>query len=220
MSAMTKLAEMRPGSLSMHFRQRRLALLRSLIESIPPPVKILDVGGTQEFWERLDWPAGNLAEITLLNINANSGVGPRFRMVIGDARDMGRFREDEFDVVFSNSVIEHVGDYSDQARMASEIKRVGRRVFLQTPNFYFPVEPHFMFIGFQFLPLSVKTWLLLHFNLGWYPRKTDSAEALAIAGSIRLVSHRDLQRLFPGAKIVREKILGLTKSFVVCQGWA
>lgn len=57
---------------------------------------------------------------------------------------MKQFQDNEFDAVFSNSVIEHVGDYEAQRQMANEIMRVGKRYFVQTPNFYFPIEPHIL----------------------------------------------------------------------------
>ena len=71
---------------------------------------------------------------------------------VGDAVDMPGISDGAFDVVFSNSVIEHVETYENQRRMAAEIRRVGRRYFVQTPNRHFPLEPHFLVPGFQLLP--------------------------------------------------------------------
>jgi 2-polyprenyl-3-methyl-5-hydroxy-6-metoxy-1,4-benzoquinol methylase len=79
---------------------------------------------------------------------------------------MRQFRDHQFDVVYSNSVIEHVGDLDDMRRMAQEIQRVGKRYFLQTPNRYFPIEPHFVFPFFQFLPRPVQISLVQKFRLG------------------------------------------------------
>jgi 2-polyprenyl-3-methyl-5-hydroxy-6-metoxy-1,4-benzoquinol methylase len=132
---------------------------------------------------------------------------------------MKQFAAQEFDVVFSNSVIEHVGSYEDQRRMAKEIKRVGKRYFVQTPNLYFPIEPHFVFPFFQFLPQSVKVWLISHFALGWYGKVTDIEKANELASEIRLLSKKEFLNLFANAKIVEEKFLGLTKSFIAYEGW-
>jgi SAM-dependent methyltransferase len=116
------------------------------------------------------------------------------------------FGDREFPVVFSNSVIEHVPEEL-QAAFAQEIRRVGERYYVQTPNRWFPIEPHYQFPLFQFLPEGAQRWLNARFTLGWrqkgdwYPTK--------------LLSARDLRRLFPDAEIHRERFLGLTKSFMV-----
>lgn len=129
--------------------------------------------------------------------------------------NMNEFDNGSFDVVFSNSVIEHVGKYKEQENMAKEIQRVGRCFFLQTPNYWFPLEPHFLFIGFQFLPVKIRAYLLQRFCLGWCTKVTDYDEAIAIVKSIRLLRKRELEKLFPGATIIREKLFCFTKSFMI-----
>lgn len=117
-----------------------------------------------------------------------------------------------FDFVFSNSVIEHVGNHQDQLRMAREVCRVGKRYFIQTPNRYFPLEPHF-------LPLGIRVWLMQNFNLGWFPKTPDRQQAREIVDGIRLLGKEDFRSLFPNAMIYEEKVLGITKSFVAYGGW-
>jgi SAM-dependent methyltransferase len=201
-------------------RRRRFAFFLSLLNGLPRPLRILDVGGTQEFWDMMGGQTMDEARVTLLNLGAQPVSSPKFESVVGDARDLSRYPDMAFDVVFSNSVIEHLGpDFTDQKRMADEIRRVGKRYFVQTPNRYFPLEPHFLTPGFQFLPVRVRAWLVSNFNVGWYERIPDKAQAKREVESISLLSRRDLQRLFPGAQIYEEKILGLTKSFVAYGGW-
>jgi 2-polyprenyl-3-methyl-5-hydroxy-6-metoxy-1,4-benzoquinol methylase len=142
-----------------------------------------------------------------------------FTSVAGDAADLSRYAAASFDVVLSNSVIEHVETYERQAAMASEVQRVGRRFFVQTPNRWFPLEPHFLFPFFQFLPLEMRVLLLGRFDLGWHKRVRDKRAARAEVLSIRLMSGAELRRLFPGATMYRERFLGVTKSFVVYGGW-
>ncbi|MEM3445713.1 MAG: class I SAM-dependent methyltransferase [Thermoplasmata archaeon] len=199
------------GSVAVKLRQERITFFKSLLSQLPKPVKVLDVGGTETFWERLGFLDG--AEITILNLFPVERHNPRLRIVVGDARNMYQFKDKEFDVVFSNSVIEHVGDYSEQQKMAREIQRVGKRYFIQTPNFYFPFEPHFMFPFFQFFPLWLKVFLLSHFNLGWY-RKMSKSAAVKTANSIRLLKKQELIQLFPGCKIYEIKFCGLTASYI------
>jgi hypothetical protein len=104
--------------------------------------------------------------------------------------------------------------FADQQRMANEVRRVGRRYYIQTPNRYFPIKPHFLFPLFQFLPITWRVWLVQHFNLGWYSRIPDYRRALAEVTSIRLLSKAELLQLFPEATIFEEKFFGLVKSFV------
>ena len=118
---------------------------------------------------------------------------------------------DQFDAVYSNSVIEHVGEIEDMRRMAQEIKRVGKRYYVQTPYLYFPIEPHFVFPLFQFLPISWRVYLLRHFNLGWVDR-SERTNAEADVRSIKLLSKTQFRSLFPNAVIAGEKFMGLTKS--------
>ncbi|HYN82703.1 MAG TPA: class I SAM-dependent methyltransferase [Gemmatimonadaceae bacterium] len=92
--------------------------------------------------------------VTLLNTQHQKVSSSRFLSAVGDARFIPQFATGSFDVVFSSSVIEHVGDYATQRRMADEIQRVGKRYFVQTPNKRFPLEPHFLFPWFQYLPLG------------------------------------------------------------------
>jgi hypothetical protein len=200
-------------------RRRRFALLESLVAPLPRPLRILDVGGTQAFWTRVGLGAARDVEIVLLNRERATVTGPPFTSVSGDGRHMPEIADAAFDVVFSNSVLEHAGDFDDQQRMAREIRRVGRRFFVQTPNRHFIVEPHFVFPLFQFLPLTLRVHLLRRFSLGWVPRMPDPTEARAFVRSIRLLTGDELAGLFPGAAIHRERVCGLTKSFVVTGGF-
>ena len=115
------------------------------------------------------------------------------------------FADREFDVAFSNSVIEHVPP-ALQGRFASEVSRVADRYFVQTPNRYFPIEPHYQLPLFQFLPRRVRMALNRRFSLGWQGKGHWE--------EITLLSARDLRRLFPDAEIRRERVLGLTKSLI------
>lgn len=208
----------RPDSLANRFRRRRFAFFASLLAPLPRPVRVLDVGGTELFWRRMGDPGGLGIDLVLLNTGAPAAVAG-IETVTGDARDMAMFGTGEFDVVFSNSVIEHLSHWADQRRMAEEIRRVGRRFFVQTPSRYFPIEPHFMLPGFQFLPVAVRVGLVRRFALGYHDRLPDPAEARRAVEEIRLLGARDLRLLFPGASLYRERVLGLTKSYVAYGGW-
>lgn len=208
-----------PLSLASKARLRRFEFFIQLLQRIPRPVNILDVGGTQEFWERMNFIDEPNIRITFLNLADPHVTRENCRAIQGDATKMPVFSPGEFDVVFSNSVIEHVGGHEAQAKMALEIQRVGKRYFIQTPNYFFPIEPHFLFPGFQWLPLPIRILLVRYFDLGWFNKTLDKNKALAIAESVHLLRKNELVSLFPGASLHEERIYGFVKSFVVYKGW-
>lgn len=200
------------------FRRRRSQLFNSLLDTTTGQIALLDVGGSPNYWRQVGTLHPRIL-VTFLNLEAAHLEGPATdQAIIGDARAMP-FADKSFDVVFSNSVIEHVGGYDDQRRMAGEVRRVGKRYFVQAPNRHFPVEPHFLFPMFQFLPLAIQVHLLSRFRLGWTKMKYTPASAREAVGGIRLVTKAEMKELFPGAQIHHERILGFTKSFTAYDGW-
>ena len=186
-------------------------LLRNASHEVP----ILDVGGTPEFWlsHRDELPQN--VSLTLLNLDlADKPQYSWVSYVTGDIRKMSMFAASEFDICFSNSVIEHLGTFADQELAALEIRRVARGYFVQTPNIWFPLEPHFLVPFWQFAPISLRAYLLQRRDLGWMKRQVDPLLARADVESVRLLSASELARLFPDGRIDREKIGPLTKSIV------
>ena len=205
----------RNDSIVNKWRRKRFSVFTQLVKGLPKPVKILDVGGTENFWVQMGFTGNNDALITLLNTKQINTSYINFTYTYGDARDLKAYVDNEFDVVFSNSVIEHVGDFNDQQKMANEIRRVGKKYYLQTPNYYFPIEPHFLFPFFQFLPMEVKVFLTMKFKLGWFEKCITKNEAMELVNSIRLLKRNEIEMLFPDGRILKEKVFGLTKSFMV-----
>jgi hypothetical protein len=206
-------------ALQRRFRKRRSEHLRQLLAAVPKPYSILDVGGAQQFWEQAGIVCGEPGvETVVLNVELANVTAPGMRAVVGSATAMPEFADDQFDLVFSNSVIEHVGGPAEQQRMADEVRRIGRRYYVQTPSRYFPIEPHFVFPFFALLPVSVRVFLVQHFALGWNRRIPDRAEAEALVCSVRLLTRRELQALFPDARLARERVAGLTKSYTAYGG--
>jgi SAM-dependent methyltransferase len=200
------------------FRLKRFSFFLKLFEEIlitQSIVKILDVGGWEIFWKNMGIERYPNVHILLLNLYKQPVSMKNIESMVGDGCRMDEFESGQFDIVFSNSVIEHAGDFNRQMNMANEIRRVGKNYFVQTPNYYFPIEPHFMFIGFQWLPVSVRVFLIRHFNLGWIEKIPDYNKAVKMIEDTRLLKYSELNSMFPDAKIYREKYLGFTKSFVV-----
>lgn len=221
MSLLQRLSDpSRPGSIARRLRERRFAFFAGLLGQVPRPIRLLDIGGTESFWETMGFVGQDGVDITLCNVTALPPPRhPGIRSVQGDACKLDAFADREFDVVFSNSVIEHVGDLARCQAMADEVQRVGRRYFVQTPNRHFPIDPHFPFPFFQFFPVGARARLLQALPLAWVGRIRDPANAREVAQSVRLLSEREFRALFPGCSLYREKLLGLTKSFIAYAGW-
>ncbi|PJA96838.1 MAG: methyltransferase type 11 [Ignavibacteriales bacterium CG_4_9_14_3_um_filter_34_10] len=210
----------RRGNLANWFRNERTKFFLGIIGKLKyENLKILDVGGTDYFWTTLNSQLQCKWRIDLVNLNKEANNKSAFNYILADGRDLSAIQVGYYDIIFSNSVIEHVGDFEDQEKFANEIRRVGKKYFIQTPNYYFPFEPHFLFIGFQFLPVKFRASLIRHFNLGWFKKEMDYKKSLEIAKSVRLLKKKEIQILFPDATIYREKFLCFTKSFLIYYGF-
>jgi SAM-dependent methyltransferase len=155
-------------AVSLRSRRRKLRLFMDELRPTPDTT-ILDVGvdeigfgaeggqsgcGTHNVFEEL-YPWSR--QITALGLHEGASFRLRYpgiAYVQGDGCALP-FRDGTFDVVYSNAVIEHVGDVERQRLFVSEALRVGRRVFLTTPNRWFPIEVHTKLPLVHWLPASV-----------------------------------------------------------------
>ena len=140
-------------SLAERTRRRRWA---SLTEQLPDfqNMRVLDLGGTTLFWLR---SPVRPKSVTVINLFEPGDGLPWVTPVLGDACDARELvGSEEFDLVFSNSLIEHLGGHRQRARFADVVRSMAPRYAVQTPYRYFPVEPHWVFPGMQFLPLSAR----------------------------------------------------------------
>jgi hypothetical protein len=188
--------------LSNYFREKRMKYFLNYTK-LNEKDRILDVGGGYYFWDTVSIKNS----ITLLNIEEIKGQGDsRISIVYYDGRKFP-FLDKEFDIVFSNSTIEHVGDFWDQKLFAQEIVRVGKKYFIQVPSFWFFYEPHAFFPLFQFLPPVIKIFIRKIYKKPTYP-----IEELL---SIRLLTKAELKILFPNGKVKTERFLIFPKSYYV-----
>lgn len=207
-------AEDRQGtSLSHRMRSRRFELFERATRHLPRPLSVLDVGGTAAYWEQRGWADRPDVTITLVNIQPEPRQHENVIPTVGDACDLGQHEDAAFGLVFSNSVIEHLFTWDRQRAMAREVRRVGRAYWVQTPNYWFPVEPHFLTPGWQYLPVDARVWILQHHQVGWRGQCPDRQVAERYVREVRLLRRRELADLFPDGSLVPERVGSLVKSW-------
>lgn len=157
---------------------------------------------------------GRAVEIILLNLNAHRyQPHPTIRLEIGDACDLpaGAFAAD---LVHSNSVIEHVGGPDRVAAFAAAVRRAAPSYFVQTPNYWFPYEPHFDALFFHWRSEAARARRLMARAHAAYPRAADLPSALSAVREINLLDAPRLQSLFPDGRLLREWIGPCVKSLM------
>lgn len=210
-----------PQSLGSKFRARRLEPLLDMIEStykMYGVVNIVDIGGTAVYWGIVSSQYLDKHNVTITVINLPGGVVPNdyahFKFMSADGCDLSCFNENSFHIAHSNSVVEHVGDWGRMVQFAKEFARVSQKYFIQTPNYWFPIEPHCMTPFFQWLPKPMRIWLVLHFQLGHWKKAASIDQAVRIVESARLLNRKMFQALFEDADILTERFFWLPKSFI------
>lgn len=201
-----------------HFRSARGRHLRRLFPSpFLDGAKICDIGGSRHFWDEvgLDIPPEN---ITIFNVSAGETetVGQSrystIPVLIYDGRRIPA-RDREYDLVVCNSVLEHVPPEA-RPQLSREMLRVGKNLFLQTPAYTFPLDPHFLLPLIHWVPKG----------LGYPLAKVSPWKILSRAGDevvreyffgTSLLREREVEALFPAARIEYERFMGLKKSFLV-----
>lgn len=200
-------------SFAIKFRKQRYSFFLSWLENIDSPVTILDVGGTENYWKMMGVDEEFNTHISIVNTISTSMVNEKISHIIGNGCNLC-LSNNSFDIVFSNSVIEHVGDLTSQNEMAQEVIRVGKNIFIQTPNKNSFLEPHFLFPFFQFLPKNWQIWLVKNFKMGLFKKQNTPDEARKLVESIRLLTKMEFLQLFQGAKCFTEKVFGMSKSYI------
>ena len=199
-------------SLGNLFREKRFNFFFDKIHNIQKPVRILDIGGKINFWENRGL-AGNIDYcLTILNLNNEKSEFSNINCTVGDALDLSHLKSNSFDIVFSNSVIEHLHNFENQKKMADEVQRVGKKHFIQTPNKFFFIEPHYLLPFFQFLPKKVRYNILTKTKMSRL-KTWDKNFAQQYIDEIRLLSLFEIKTIFPNSEIYFEKFLGMNKSF-------
>lgn len=198
----------------MRFRPARMATIRAMFPVLEKDGTVIDLGGTAAWWRDMQAKTRRITIINLDDTHKDEVLKAGYQFSAANACHLP-YGNASFDLAFSNSVIEHVGDWDDQVKFAQEMMRCGKQVYLQTPNKWFPVEPHLIAAFIHWLPFGIQRHLVRWFSVwGWVTRPNQKTIDDCIKG-IKLLSRAEVERLFPGCEIRSERVLGLTKSFIV-----
>lgn len=195
-------------------RERKWALFMAQV-SPTPQMLLLDVGFSDKEYS----PTDNYIEkhypyperLTALGVDAPQEFERRYPRVTAVTYEGTRFpfADKQFDVCWSNAVLEHVGGSDKQEDFLKEVKRVSHRAFITTPNRHFPVEVHTRTPLLHYLPKNLFDRYLATVGKAW-----------ASGDYMNLLTESDLRARLSGAgiedyKLVKYRLLGPAMDFVV-----
>jgi len=198
----------REGSLTHRCRQRRHEELRSRFPNLEK-MRVLDLGGTVAAWR-----VSTLRplSVTIVNLQHGQDCGESWMDIVYADACLGGFGQ--YDLVVSNSLIEHLGGHARRQQFADVVRQAAPSWWIQTPYRYFPVEPHWVFPAFQFLPFRVRQEICHRWKIGHFGAQVNMAEAAELVASVELISATELRGYLPESDIWFERIAGLPKSLV------
>ena len=206
------------------FRAARFRQVQRIIDQLVErhgAIRVLDAGGRAEYWNMLSPVAADRVQLTILNYSselvdysAATAAHVRYENVTGDACAMPQYGDGAFHLVHSNSVIEHVGGYGRMIAFADEIRRVGQAYYIQTPNFWFPIDPHNAFPVLHWLPDPLRIAVHTRFGVGLVSR-LDFDGAASLLDDSRMISQRIMRALFPDAEHSAERFALIFKKSLI-----
>lgn len=208
-----------PNSLGAKARMRRWTMLQNFFPGLED-MRVLDLGGTVKTWTQSPVRPKHVTILNLSNPGTVAADDPSLRVLVGDACRasdalVAAKIDLDFDLVFSNSLIEHVGGHSRRVEVAEQVRHLAPHYWVQTPYRYFPVEPHWLFPGMQFMPTPIRTGIALRWPLAHsISRNSGPESARERVLWTELVGITEMRVYFPESVILHEKILGLTKSII------
>lgn len=202
-----------PGSLAARARARRWEMFAAHFPEVGD-MRVLDLGGTTFTW--VSAPV-RPREVVVVNMKPQPSEVDWISTLVADACALPRQVTDQsFDLVYSNSVIEHVGGHARREAFAAAVRNGAARYWVQTPYRYFVIEPHWLFPGFQFLPVAIRAeltrrWKLGHRRAGRHPPDLAVAKVL----DVELLSKAEMRHYVADCTtVLSETFLGLVKSII------
>jgi hypothetical protein len=197
------------------WRRRRFDLFCRLLEPGSSDT-LLDVGGYPGFWTS---HPQRVARIDSLNVHEVSWTGRdapnhEIRTLVGDGCSLP-MSDKSYDIGFSNSVIEHVGSWERQMQFASEIRRVAKALWVQTPAYECPIEPHYMTPLIHYFPASLQKRLLRWCTVWGWIERPNREKINEMVDTTRLLRRKEMQLLFPDCEIITEYMFWfIPKAFI------
>lgn len=175
-------------------------------------MSVIDLGGRLRTWQRAPVRP---RRVHVVNLEGPQAEVPGWAVFDqGDACALpARIARCRYDLVFSNSVIEHVGGHERRLRFAESVHTLAGAHWVQTPYRYFPIEPHWLAPGLQFLPVAARAEVARFWPLAiWRPASYE--EALTRILNVELLDRTQMRYYFPASILRCEKLFGITKSLI------
>jgi hypothetical protein len=200
-----------PSSASAKARARRWEMLVRTFPDLDQ-MAVIDLGGTARFWSALQPRPGSVHVINLFQ--QPDDLPPWIRADQADACALpASILNSSYDLVLSNSVIEHVGGHAKRLAFADTVHKLADRHWVQTPYRYFPIEPHWLLPGAQFLPIPLRARFIRRWPLMATPTP-DHATAMRKVLGIELLGRDEMRFYFPQSELISERWLGVPKSVI------
>lgn len=177
---------------------------------------LLDVGGYPGNWTIYPPVVACVDSLNLSEAHYDVSKFPlhNIRPLVGNGCHL-EFPDKSYDIAFSNSVIEHVGSWEDQKNFARELRRVGKRIWCQTPARECPIEPHYLAPFVHWLPKWLQLRILRYFTPWGLISRPTKEQVKEMVKTTRLLSKREMLELFPDCDIYVEFLLPFVpKSYV------
>ena len=177
---------------------------------------LLDVGGYPWYWTSFPPVVARIDSLNLHEVKYDARTFPRhnIRVILGNGCHL-EYPDKSYDIAYSNSVIEHVGSWDNQKSFATELRRVGKRLWCQTPARECPIEPHYLAPFIHWLPSRLQRRILRFLTPWGLISRPTRKEVEEMVDTTRLISRREMSELFPDCDILVEYLLPFVpKSYI------
>ena len=127
----------------------RKKMYAAFTENFGEPNSLLDVGVTSadtvpeaNYFEKFFPHKNRITAIGIEDASKLESEFPGVKFVKVKPGESYPFENGQFEVAFSNAVIEHITNEQERKKFVKELLRVSKSAFITTPNKYFWVEPH------------------------------------------------------------------------------
>jgi len=170
---------------------------------------ILDIGGTSFNWQYISTDP----QLTIINLGFETHRVDNIKYEAGDGTNL-KYADKQFDLVYSNSVIEHLFTLRNQKRFATEVQRTGKSYFIQTPAKEFFIEPHIIAPFIHWLPDGLYRRLIRYCSVRGLVTRQTKESIDNFVDEVRLLTFSEFKRLFHDADIFVERFMGMPKSYI------